>query len=228
MMRAKFLYLKVRGFLRRYLSQDISKSSFIGRNTQLLGIRNISIGENTTIGEGCTFTVNDRSLNYVTLKVGSNCFIGRNNFFAVGKRIEIGDYCIFGNNCSIMCSDHVFESPLVPYRMSGVTTEKKVKVGVNCWLGINVSILGNVTIGHGSIIGANTVITKDVPPFSIAVGNPFRIIKRFDFDQSKWISDDQIDDNRYFDEDFYLKYISSHFGSLSKAYHAASSQFGDI
>lgn len=228
MIRIKLLYLKIRGFILRYSSNNISNKTFIGRNTQFLGVQNMEIGKNTTIGENCTFTINDRNLKTITLKVGDNCFIGRNNFFAVGKCIEIGDYCIFGNNCSIMCSDHIFESPLIPYRMSGASTNKAIKIGVNCWLGINVSILGNVNIGHGSIIGANSVITKDVPPFSIAVGNPFKIIKRFDFSKNEWVCSEKTTESKYFDEDVYSKYINDNFEESSLSYHASSSQFGNI
>lgn len=227
-MKIKSLFLKIRGLIRRHFSKNISKKSFLGRNVQLLGIKNIAIGRNSTIGENSIFTVNDRTLKHITLKVGNNCFIGRNNFFAVGKAIEIGDYCIFGNNCSLMCSDHIFESPLVPYRMSGATTNKIIQIGANCWFGINVSIIGDVKIGHGSIIGANTVITKDIPPFSIVVGNPSKIIKRFNFSTKQWIASGEIADSIYLDEQAYLKHLTADFEELSIAYHASSSQFGDI
>lgn len=226
MIRIKLWYSQIKGMYKR--SKRISKKSFIGDRVQFLGLDNIEIGDNCVIGENTTFTVNDRSTKNVTLKIGSNTYIGRNNFFTVGKNIEISEYCMFGNNCSFVCSDHSFDTPLIPYRISGLTTGKQIYVGANCWFGINVTIVGDVKVGHGSIIGANVLINGDVPPFSIVVGNPFRIIKRYDFDSEKWIKGKDVASNIYFDEATYLNYLREKFGDLPIAYHSASSQFGDI
>ncbi|TLS97596.1 LbetaH domain-containing protein [Aliarcobacter cibarius] len=62
--------------------------------------------------------------------------------------------------------------------------EKKVVIGNDVWLGHNVVVMGNVTIGDGAVIGSSSVVTKDIPPFAIAVGNPARVIK-YRFDEQK-------------------------------------------
>jgi acetyltransferase-like isoleucine patch superfamily enzyme len=227
-MRTKLWYYKLKGCLLRVASKNISRHSFIARNVQILGIKHVVVGKHCVIGENTTFTVNDRSSKTISLIIGDNTYIGRNNFFTVGKSIEIGEYCVFGNNCSFLCSDHIFTTPLTPYRLSGATNDKKIKIGVNCWLGINVSVVGNVSIGHGSIIGANTVVTKDIPSFCMAVGSPSRIIKRFDFEKGLWITDGEIKDNIYNDESIYLEYFRKNFETLPKSYHASSAQFKDI
>jgi tetrahydrodipicolinate N-succinyltransferase len=56
------------------------------------------------------------------------------------------------------------------------------------WFGAGVSVIGNIKIGHGCIIGAGSLVNKDIPPFSIAVGSPCKVIKRFDFLNKKWIN----------------------------------------
>lgn len=124
-LRMKSYYNLLKGKLYRSISRNISKTSFIGRNVQILGLKNVCIGKNCVIGDNTTITVNDRTISENSLIIGNNTYIGRNNFIAVGKSIEIKEYCIFGNNCAIMCSDHDFSSPLIPYAISGVTTHKK-------------------------------------------------------------------------------------------------------
>ena len=62
-----------------------------------------------------------------------------------------------------------------------------IRVGVNCWLGARVTIVKGVTIGHGSIIGACSLVTRDVPPFSLALGNPAHVVRRFDFAREAWV-----------------------------------------
>jgi phosphonate metabolism protein (transferase hexapeptide repeat family) len=69
-------------------------------------------------------------------------------------------------------------------------SERKVEIGNDVWIGHNVVIMGNVTIGNGAVIGSSSVVTKDIPPFAIAVGNPTRIIRyRFDKETIKTLQD---------------------------------------
>lgn len=205
-----------------------SKNIFIARRVQMHGLNNIYIGNNCVIGEGTTLTVNNRNISEKTLIIGNNSYIGRNNFIAVGAKIVIKDYCIFGNNCSIMSSDHDFNNPLIPYAISGILTAKSISIGVNCWFGINVSILGNITIGHGCVVGANTLITKDIPPFSLVIGNPSKVIKRYNFHTKKWVEGENLDDHIFFNEEKYLEYLQKNYGNLPLPYHSGSSEFGDL
>ena len=63
---------------------------------------------------------------------------------------------------------------LIKYQLS---TIKSISIGQDCWIGSGAKILAGVTIGNGAVIGANSVVTKDIPPFAIAVGSPARVIK---------------------------------------------------
>jgi acetyltransferase-like isoleucine patch superfamily enzyme len=160
----------------------------IDRRARVIGWRNIEFGRNVAVGTGSWLNVNARRDAGKTLTFGDNCFIGRNNFISVGKSVSIGPYCLTGESCSFIGATHVAD-PTRPYRTTGVTAEDEIVVGANCFFGYGASVLGNVRIGHGCIVGAHSFIRADVPPFSIVVGNPARVIKRFDFTSGDWRSD---------------------------------------
>lgn len=222
-----FLFNRSR-FLRKQ-NLIVGSKSYIANNVQIIGLKNISIGQYCTIGEGSSITLNNRENNELRLTISDNVYIGRNNFFTIGKYMSINDYCIFGNNCSFLCSDHDFTNPLMPYALSGATDQKEIRIGANCWLGHNVSIVGHVTIGHGSVIGANSVVLNNIPPFSIAVGNPAKVIKRYSFTRSKWVLGKELDiDEEYISESNYIRLMKEKFGNTSTGFHSSSSKFGDL
>jgi acetyltransferase-like isoleucine patch superfamily enzyme len=122
------------------------------------------------------------------IEIGSHCFIGRRNFFSVGEGILVGDYCLFGPNCHILGAGHKMERPFVPYAAAGIENYGQVNVGVNCWLTSNVTISRGVTIGYGTVVGANSLVTTSLPPLCLAIGAPARITKVFDIQIGKWMT----------------------------------------
>ena len=130
------------------------------------------IGERCVISEATWINVNDRENTDFAILIGNHCFIGRRNFLSSGKRIRIGDYCLTGVDCHFLGADHLHHTPYTPYSATGTTLDGVVDIGPNCWFGASVTVLKNVRIGFGSIIGAGAVVTHSVPPYSIAVGNP--------------------------------------------------------
>lgn len=181
----KFLYHRCKY---KYKVFFIKENSYISPNVHFLGRKNILIGKNTVISDNTWFNVNNRS-NVEKIFIGDNSYIGKNNFFSSGASISIGSYVMTGINCCFLGADHKIDNPLVPYISTGVTDNKSICLGDNVWLGANVTIVGDVEIGRGSIIGANSLVTKNIPEFSIAIGNPAVVIKRFDFNKNKWKND---------------------------------------
>jgi len=81
---------------------------------------------------------------------------------------------------------HGYQTPDLPYKYQPLQRIAPVAVGRGCWIGQNVVILPSVTIGEMSIIGANSVVTHDIPARSIAVGAPARVIKQWDEKSRRW------------------------------------------
>lgn len=99
-----------------------------------------------------------------TLSIGAHCFFNTGCSITCEEQIMIGDYSTFGNNVVIIDHDHDFRSD-----KWGTFVSKKIEIGKRVWIGANCVILKGVTIGDGSIIGAGTVVKKDVPPYTICV-----------------------------------------------------------
>ncbi len=108
----------------------------------------------------------------INITVGKNVFINACCKFQDQGGIEIGDNVLIGHSVVIATLNHDFN----PEKRADMTP-KRVKIGNNVWIGSNVTILPGVEIGEGAVIGAGSVVTKNVPQYSIAAGNPAKIIK---------------------------------------------------
>lgn len=141
----------------------------------------------------------------IKLKSKDNLKVGKNtthseNFFHVGN-VTIGNYCAIGPNLRIFAVNHNYNLPALQdrffYDTFGEKNKKpasesngKVTIGHDVWIGANVIILPRVNVGNGAIIGAGSVITKDVEPYTIVAGNPAKFIKdRFDEKIKKFLLD---------------------------------------
>ena len=118
------------------------------------------------------------------LIVGERVIFGHHCTLAARERIEIGADCMIAELVSIRDHDHAFENPAGAYREQGFLCAP-VRIGRNVWLGGKVTICKGVTIGDNSVVGANAVVTKDVPPNCIVGGVPARIIKHIVPPQTK-------------------------------------------
>jgi len=110
------------------------------------------------------------------LKIGNNSSIGPYSYIGCSGYIEIGDNVMMSPRVSIYAENHLFDRPDLTIKEQGVKREF-VKIEDDCWIAANVVILAGVTIGRGSIIAAGSVVTKDIPPYSIVGGVPAKVIK---------------------------------------------------
>ena len=109
------------------------------------------------------------------ISVGNNSGLGIDN--VLQGDITIGDNVMFGPDVRIITSNHAFDRLDIPMREQGYEEEKPVVIGNDVWIGTRVLILPGVTIGDGCVIGAGAVVTKDIPPYSVAVGVPAKVVK---------------------------------------------------
>lgn len=134
------------------------------------------------------FALNEMGVNCnicdgVTISRPQNIYLGNrvsiHEYTLIGGSgdIKIGNYVAIGSNCSIISENHNFNDKQIKIKDQGVTPQPIV-IGENVWLGCKVIILGNVTIGHGAVIGAGSVVTRSVPENAIVVGNPARVIRQ--------------------------------------------------
>lgn len=134
-------------------------------------------GNRLEIGKGCSF----RTGVYIHITdngkivMGENCFFNRYCSICSKAMISIGNHSIFGENVKIYDSNHKFGDINKPISEQGYLTEP-IKIGNNCWVGSNVTILKGVTIGNNVIIGANCLITSDIAD-SVVVRNRSELIQ---------------------------------------------------
>ena len=109
------------------------------------------------------------------VRIGRNVTINEQVFLDGYGGLEIGDDCRIAHGCSFISEDHIFEDPDTPIWQQGKRAGAIV-LEQDVWLGCGVRVLRGVRIGRGSVIGAGAVVTSDVPPYSIAIGLPARVV----------------------------------------------------
>ncbi len=109
------------------------------------------------------------------LKIGEHTYIGPYTCISGYGKIEIGKDCRIASHSSLCAHNYNFTNPNKKIREQGFNF-KGIRIEDDCWLGSGVKVVDGVTIGRGSIIGAGAVVTKDIPPYSIAVGVPAKVI----------------------------------------------------
>jgi len=125
------------------------------------------IGKNVNIEKGSSILPS-------TLKIGDNSGIGINAF--IGDYVTIGNNVMMGPDCLIYTQNHRFDKDKLQY--VGCTETKPVIIQDDVWIGARVIILPGVTIGKGSTIGAGAIVSNNIPEYSVAVGNPAKVVKK--------------------------------------------------
>ncbi|MFZ0090646.1 MAG: acyltransferase [Solirubrobacteraceae bacterium] len=116
------------------------------------------------------------------VRIGSGSFLNLGVTVAALELVAIGDHCMFANGCFITDADHRVDDPDRPVTWQGFQSKGPTRVGDNVWCGANVVITSGVTVGERSVIGANSVVTTDIPAYAIAVGAPARVVKKIAYE----------------------------------------------
>jgi acetyltransferase-like isoleucine patch superfamily enzyme len=137
-----------------------------------------TLGSNSTIEDFCTINngVGD-------VHIGDNTLIGISNVL-IGP-ISVGNNVIFAQNIVASALNHEYRDPNIPIHAQKILTAP-IRIEDDCWIAANAVITAGVTIGKHSVVAAGAVVTKDIPPYSVVVGNPARVIKQYSFETKNW------------------------------------------
>lgn len=165
-----------------------------GRNVSVLspvgieGIKNIYIEDSVYISNGALLAAVPRTdSGSCKLKIGKGSSLGRNNHIYATGSVEFGENVLTANNVYVSDNVHAYEDIHTAIKHQKINQLKHVQIGAGTWLGQNVCVLG-ACIGKGCVIGSNSVVLKDIPDYSVAVGTPARVIKRYDLTSKEWIA----------------------------------------
>lgn len=168
---------------------DIGKNVYFGLLTKFVGGGNIKLGDNVDIMPYAMLICRRNGI----ITFGENSMIGMYGMIGSMGKIVIGKDVLMGQNVFISDSNHAYENIHLPIRAQGdifTPTDDgspNIYIGDGSWIGRNSIIIGNVHIGKHCVIGANSVVNKDIPDYSVAVGAPAKIIKRYCFTENKWV-----------------------------------------
>ena len=149
----------------------------------------VSVGNNVGIGKG-TFlgpVIQYAGIQYnPQIIIGDGTLVGKNCTIAAINKVEIGKHVLFAGHVHITDHSHGYEDILQPIAPQRLSCKGPVIIEDDCWLGFSCEILSGVHIGKHSVVAARSVVTKDVPPYSIVAGNPARIVKQYNFETKQW------------------------------------------
>jgi acetyltransferase-like isoleucine patch superfamily enzyme len=170
----------VRWFITPFIHHR-GKGSVVRWNARMdiLPFNKFSLGDHSTIEDFCT----------VNNGVG-DVFIGNDTRIGLGSvligPVTVGSQVILAQNIVMSGLNHTYTDVNTPIRLQKVTTAPII-IEDEVWIGANTVITAGVTIGKHSVVAGGAVVTKNIPPYSVAVGNPARVIKQYDFEKGDWV-----------------------------------------
>jgi serine acetyltransferase len=165
----------------------------LGRNALLVAPFRVDGGENIDLGAGAF--VQRGAWLYCTgidgipasLEIGAGCVFGYNNHITAVRKVVIGEQVLTANNVYISDNLHEFADVSTPIMHQPVRFRSAVTIGAGSWIGENACIIG-ASVGRNCVVGANAVVTRDVPDFCVVAGVPAVVIKQYDPSSRAWLS----------------------------------------
>jgi acetyltransferase-like isoleucine patch superfamily enzyme len=154
----------------------------------LFGEGAIHLGDGCIIGPYTTLSAGvspEQVLDGTVVRIGDRCVIGKGSGVVGHQRIEIGDDVWTGHHVYVSDANHGYVDPDEPVGKQ-FAAPRPVRIGSGSWLGHGALVLGGATIGEHVVVGAGAVVTGDLPDYSVAVGNPARVIRRY-VDGEGWV-----------------------------------------
>lgn len=156
---------------------------YIGKHSKIDNPKRVYMGNAAQIAPYCLICPHGTS----KITLNNNVIIGMFSRLTYVNEIFIGRNVIIGPNVFISDYNHAYQDVTKPISQQGcLNFDWKVIIDDDCWIGTNVVICGNVHIGKHVVIGAGSFVNKDIPDFCVAVGNPIRIVKKYNFNTNMW------------------------------------------
>lgn len=193
-MKRKLMNLLTPGFYRILFFWLVSLKKFkkllfgslVYEGCRINGSENISIGKYVSIQRFTWLFAKSFDEKTPDLEFGDGCVIGDFNHITCVRKVVFGRNVLTANNVYISDNLHSFEKIDVPIMHQPVVFKSEVHIGDGTWIGENACVIG-AKIGKNCVIGANAVVTHDIPDYSVAAGMPAKVIKRFDQHSGKWL-----------------------------------------
>jgi acetyltransferase-like isoleucine patch superfamily enzyme len=151
----------------------------------------IQIGDSVYVAKGVWLNIPEPAIEApIAIILGSGSKIGRRCMISAKNLVHLEENVMLGPSVLITDHSHEFTNPDIPIHAQGLTAGGGVLIEQNCWLGHGSAVIctsGNLLVGRNSVIGANTVVTRSVPPYSIVAGNPAKVIRRYDREAGEWV-----------------------------------------
>jgi len=152
-----------------------------GDALEMLDEGRLEIGANVLLEPGVWITAPAPA----RVRIGEGTFLNLGVMVAAAELVEIGAHCMFANGCFVTDANHRFDDPHKPVPWQGFTSKGPTHIGDDCWFGVGCVVTSGVTIGERCVIGANSVVTRDIPARHIAAGAPARVIREIEFAEPK-------------------------------------------
>jgi acetyltransferase-like isoleucine patch superfamily enzyme len=180
----------VRDFIFRPRGTRMGEGSYIKRPYRLLFPEFLSVGKNTRIHSNAYITPLGAyaGLRYKPeIRIGSDVYIGRFAHFVAIDLIEIGDGCVLSEFVYITDNAHGLHPERGPIMRQPLESKGPVRIGNGCFLGFRVSVMPGVTLGDHCVVGANSVVTRSFPAYSMIAGCPAKVVKVFSHRAGDWV-----------------------------------------
>ncbi len=151
------------------------------------GKQSIFIGDNVHVWRFSRITAINPERGRRIITISDDCIIHPSIHISAVSSVHIGRSVLIAANCYITDHDHKWQDIDTPAIRNEFLIAQETRIGDHVWIGDGSMVLKGVSIGDNCIIGAGSVVTKSIPPFSLAVGNPARVLKTYDHDARAWI-----------------------------------------
>jgi acetyltransferase-like isoleucine patch superfamily enzyme len=167
--------------------------------TELTGAHRMAFGDDVFIGRDAQIMLGaERAAPGPMIVFGRGTSINRRALIVAVNEIVFGEYVLTAPGIYVADASHEYRNVGVPVTMQGLEPSSgRVQIGDHAWLGINVAVVGNISVGRGTVIGANAVVTRSIPDYCVAAGQPARVVRAYDDRSGTWVktsSEDQLAD----------------------------------